>query len=104
MLVSSIDSPTEPTLKFVRSEDEIAYGLWLKPHVFRFSRTVRPLYHYTTGTGLIEIIKSAELWSTQLSCLNDASEFLYPTGMVLNRVQLKLTSPVSTGVRLYWKR
>ena len=37
-----------------------------------------PLYHYTTGTALIQIVKSGELWSTQLSCLNDVTELRYP--------------------------
>ena len=101
MLVSSIDSPTQPTLKYIRTEDENAYGAWVAPHVFKFFPVpVRPLYHYTTGTGLIEIIKSGELWSTQLSCLNDASEFLYPIGSILGRAQLKFSSPVSTEVKL----
>jgi hypothetical protein len=100
MLVSSIDSPTQPTFRYIRTEDEQAYAAWTAPHVFRFFPVpARPLYHYTTGAGLIEILKSGELWSTQLSCLNDASEFLYPIHSILSRVQSKLASPLSAYVK-----
>ena len=44
-------------------------------------RLLRPapanLWHYTNGDGLIRILESGELWSTQVSCLNDATEFKY---------------------------
>src|SRR5690349_13479332 len=33
------------------------------------------LWHYTTGNGLLKIVESGTLWATQISCLNDNSEF-----------------------------
>jgi hypothetical protein len=33
------------------------------------------LWHYTTGDNLIKILESGELWSTQVSCVNDTTEF-----------------------------
>jgi hypothetical protein len=35
------------------------------------------LWHYTTGNGLLGIIKSNTLYSTQVSCLNDSTEVRY---------------------------
>lgn len=32
------------------------------------------LWHYTTGTSLIKIIASSEIWATHISCLNDHRE------------------------------
>jgi len=32
------------------------------------------VWHYTSGPGLISIIESGTLYSTQVSCLNDATE------------------------------
>jgi hypothetical protein len=101
MLVASIDSSTLPQPKYIQAGDEDAYGVWMKPHIMKFFPVPSsPLYHYTTGTGLIEIIKSGELWSTQLNCLNDASEFLYPIGSVLSRAQAKLSSAIPPEVKL----
>src|ERR1700730_4233817 len=73
------DTPTEPEYKFITDEDSSAYEVWCRPHVVAFNPVpTSPLYHYTAGNGLIEIIKSGELWSTQVACLNDSSELLYP--------------------------
>jgi hypothetical protein len=101
MLVASIDSPTQPETKYIETEDEDAYSAWLRPHVLKYFPLIptQPLYHYTTGSGLIDILKSGELWSTQLSCLNDACEFLYPIGRVLCGAQPKLASPISSEVK-----
>lgn len=38
---------------------------------------MRMLYHYTSLNGVIGIVKSRSLWATQVSYLNDASEFLH---------------------------
>jgi len=49
----------------------------LASYLIGCSTSVRPsipLYHYTTGEGLISIISSGELWSTHIACLNDAKE------------------------------
>jgi hypothetical protein len=41
------------------------------------------LWHYTSGENLINIIKSGELWSTQVSCLNDQLELRYAQSLLL---------------------
>jgi hypothetical protein len=40
------------------------------------------LWHYTNGAGLIGIISSGTIYSTQASCLNDNSEVRYATRLV----------------------
>lgn len=35
------------------------------------------IWHYTTAEALIEILKSGQLWLTQISCLNDSLEKKY---------------------------
>jgi len=40
-----------------------------------------PLWHYTSGAGLLGIIDSMSIYSTQISCLNDTSEFRYSSGL-----------------------
>ena len=35
------------------------------------------VWHYTSGHGLLSIIESGTLFSTQVSCLNDATEIRY---------------------------
>src|SRR4051794_38160233 len=45
-----------------------------------------PLYHYTRGGNLIEIIKNHSLWATHIACLNDTKEWLYAVEELDKRV------------------
>jgi hypothetical protein len=60
------------------------------------SRLLRPtpaeLCHYTTGENLVKILESGELWSTQVSCVNDASEFRYAIRVARAAFQRRLES------------
>jgi hypothetical protein len=47
------------------------------------------LWHYTTGNGLLGIIESGTLYSTQVSCLNDSTEVRYGSN-VLREALLEL--------------
>src|SRR5271169_1058115 len=70
MFVQQPDTATEPEYKYITTEDLAAYEHWCAPHVAAFNPIPSgPLYHYTTGNSLIEIIKSGELWATQVACL-----------------------------------
>ncbi|SRR6266436_1931698 len=42
----------------------------------------KPLYHYTTQTGLLGIIKSRQIWATHTQYLNDRREFLHAVDLV----------------------
>ncbi len=45
------------------------------------------LYHYTTVAGLDGILRSRELWATDLRFLNDSEEYLYTVNLVLAEVE-----------------
>lgn len=40
------------------------------------------VWHYTTGQGLLAILEDGALWATQLSCLNDKSEYSYSSDLL----------------------
>jgi hypothetical protein len=105
MFVQQPDTATEPEYKYITTEDLTAYALWCAPHVAAFNPTPSgPLYHYTTGNGLIEIIKSGELWATQVACLNDSSELLYPIELLRAKVCKASKSPISLEVGFLLKQ
>jgi hypothetical protein len=92
------DNSVEP-YKYITDDDLAAYEVWCRPHVEAFNPLPPgPLYHYTTGNGFIEIIKSGELWSTQVACLNDSSELIYPITLLRPKVQAMSQSAVSREV------
>jgi hypothetical protein len=94
------DNPTPPKFKYIGDDDQAAYSTWTAPYINRFFPIhPPPLYHYTTGNALVEILKSGELWSTQLNCLNDASELLYTRARLRIRAEQKLASPLAPEIK-----
>jgi hypothetical protein len=55
-----------------------------------------PLYHYTTQTGLLGIIKDRQIWATHTQYLNDRREFLHAVDLVRGEVQ-RLLDQRNTG-------
>jgi hypothetical protein len=47
----------------------------------------KPLYHYTTQTGLLGIIKDRQVWATHTQYLNDRREFLHAVDLVRGEIQ-----------------
>ncbi|CAA6604584.1 conserved hypothetical protein [Rhodospirillaceae bacterium LM-1] len=45
------------------------------------------IWHYTNGASLISILKSGALYSTQISCLNDSSEFKFVRDMFRDAIR-----------------
>jgi hypothetical protein len=45
------------------------------------------LWHYTTGDTFIRIIESGTLWSTQIACLNDHTEFGYAANLLRSAIR-----------------
>jgi hypothetical protein len=89
-----VDAATKPPKKYM---DE--YKRWCARHAADFLPMLDgPLYHYTAGSGLIEIIKSGELWSTRAACLNDSSEMLYPIELLRRKVRERLESSVTREI------
>jgi hypothetical protein len=98
MFIANND-PTPP-FKYVLKEDREAYARWSGPYRDRFFPGRPPaLYHYTSGNGLIGIIKSGKLWSTQVNCLNDASEYVYAIARLQSRAEIFLSSPQPPNVQ-----
>ena len=72
------------------------YHKFLKSQVDRLGSfqfdTETLLWHYTNGPGLLSILSSGTIYSTQVSCLNDSSEIRY--GQVL--FQKALTESIAS--------
>jgi hypothetical protein len=47
----------------------------------------KPLYHYTTQSGLLGIIKDRQIWATHTQYLNDRREFLHAVDLVRAEIQ-----------------
>ena len=45
------------------------------------------LYHYTTQSGLLGIIKNREIWATHTQYLNDQHEYLHALGIVREEIE-----------------
>jgi hypothetical protein len=65
-------------IEYVREQDTNEYVNFCRHHIQSFSRPpVSEVWHYTNAEGLIGIFKSGQIWSTQVSCLNDSFEQRY---------------------------
>src|SRR5262245_62798120 len=69
--VEVTDSETAQCMDFVRRE--IARVGRIPPQV---------LWHYTTGNGLVGIVETDQLWTTQISCVNDSTELRYGVSLL----------------------
>jgi hypothetical protein len=56
---------------------------------FRFDDSALPpdVYHYTSGVGLLGILKSQSLWATHAAYLNDAQEIAYGLNSVVGELR-----------------
>jgi hypothetical protein len=50
-----------------------------------FRAPQQPLWHYTTGGTLAKMLRSGSVWATQISCLNDHTEFRYAVRLLRDR-------------------
>jgi hypothetical protein len=94
------DTAVEPEYRFITTDDFAAYGAWCAPHVASFCPQVPPpLFHYANGSTLIEMIRSGEMWSTQLGCLNDASELVYSIELLHAKAKEQLAASTVPEVK-----
>lgn len=57
------------------------------------------LYHYTSQTGLLGIIKTGKLWMTDILYLNDSSEFLHTIELIKSEItERRLSLPPRKGM------
>lgn len=63
--------------------------------LFKSSGEINPppetLWHYTSATGLLGIIDSGTLFATQVSCLNDTSEYQYLADLMRQEAEERAT-------------
>lgn len=78
--------------KFITDADKARYGDFFLHHLKLIGsrRPVVPLYHYTTGSTLIRMIESGQLWATQIGCLNDAKEMLHAIDLLRATIAAEL--------------
>ena len=78
---------------YMSASDITAQSVFFKRRLANFTNVpLVPLYHYTTGPALIEIIKSGTLLNTQASCLNDTKELLYAVDLFRDRLHARITA------------
>lgn len=54
------------------------------------------LFHYTTATGLLGILKNGNIWATDLRFLNDAQESVYARDTVIGAIE-EMENPVRSS-------
>lgn len=75
-------------LQFVRPEDLEEYRCFCLHHARNFGRPLPDeIWHYTDANGLIGILQSGKIWTTQVTCLNDALEQRYFGDLVHDAVK-----------------
>lgn len=84
-------------IKLVKPEDSAKYGDFCLHHLRNLASLRRPvpLYHYTTGESLIQIIESGSLWATQIACLNDATELTHAVELLQDAIVKRRKSTVT---------
>lgn len=88
-----------PPWKYITTSDEAQIAGFLTHYAQRFFLIPDgPLYHYTTGENLINIINSGELWATQASCLNDMTELVYSAEQLHRRVKARMAGPHNVAI------
>jgi hypothetical protein len=96
--IAELTTMTE-NLKYVTDADKAEYGRFVIHHLPSFARNLPPeIWHYTNAQGLIAILTTGKIFSTQISCLNDNLERRYFGDLVL--ASLKDIATKSTDVKL----
>ena len=64
--------------QYVKPEDLEEYRRFCIHHARHFGRPLpEEIWHYTDANGLIGILQSGKIWTTQVTCLNDTLEQRY---------------------------
>jgi hypothetical protein len=87
--------------EYIREEDRQEYRKFCMHHLPHFGRPPPPeLWHYTNADGLINILKSGQIWSTQVTCLNDNLEQKYFGSLVHEAVKVQRTQTTDPNVEV----
>jgi hypothetical protein len=71
----------------VTPAERAAYDTLCSETVKDLGRAELPDTHYTTGETFIKIVSGGEVWSTQVACLNDNTEFAYAVDLFRTAIQ-----------------
>src|SRR5271169_3549265 len=86
---------------YIREEDKDEYRRFCMHHLPSFGRQMPPeIWHYTSADGLIGILKSGHIWSTQVACLNDTLEQRYFGDLVHAAVKALRASTADPSVAI----
>jgi hypothetical protein len=82
---------------YITDADKAEYGRFVVHHLPAFARNApSELWHYTNAQGLIAIITTGKIYSTQIACLNDNLERRYFGDLLhatLKDIAMKNTDP-----------
>jgi hypothetical protein len=83
------DESNMADIEYVRDQDRQEYLSFIGHHLPSFvgGRKADEVWHYTSADGLIGMLKSGEIWSTQVTCLNDTLEMRYFINLVHDAVK-----------------
>lgn len=74
--------------EYIREEDRLEYRDFCIHHLRSFERRpVDEIWHYTNADGLLGILKSGQIWATQVACLNDNLEKKYFSTLICDAVK-----------------
>jgi hypothetical protein len=77
-------------IEYIREEDRMEYRNFCMHHLPRFGSALPvELWHYTNAEGLIGILKTGRIWSTQVACVNDTLEQRYFGNLVHEAVKAR---------------
>jgi hypothetical protein len=75
---------------YIGEEDRQEYRRFCKHHLPAFARAMpSELWHYTNAEGLIGIVQTGQIWSTQVACVNDTLEQRYFGNLVHESVKVR---------------
>ena len=84
----------------LNDNDEAIMKEALAPILAQFLQPpLHDLYHYTTGDGLLGIVKDQKLLATHISCLNDTSELVYAIEKFKDKLEKRLKEPLPDKIK-----
>lgn len=89
---------------YVRDEDHQEYHKFCIHHIARFGRSLpEEIWHYTSAEGLVGILESGHLWSTQIACVNDTLEQRYFGDLVHAAVRIRRGQNTDPTLEVMWQ-
>jgi hypothetical protein len=86
-------------IAYIRDEDRQEYRNFCIHHLRQYGRPiVAEVWHYTTADGLMAILKSGKIFSTQVTCLNDNLEQRYFGDLVHEAVKQQIIQNTDSNV------